>query len=76
MSRPPRPLTAFGDELLTKRLVANVAGKGDRFASFRSDQLDDLFGVRLLDGQISEGHIGAFARTRWPPPARSPSPRR
>jgi hypothetical protein len=42
--------------------VANVAGDRYGLAAFLADEIDHLLGVRLLDGKIVDGHVGALAR--------------
>ena len=51
-----RAVDHFAAELLGPKVARNA----DADAALGLDQLDDLLGVRLLERQVGDGHVGAF----------------
>ena len=58
---PPELVDGFLDRALAETLVADVAGNGDRPASFLFDNVLGLGGIVVL-AQVQDGDVGAFAR--------------
>ncbi len=59
--KPAQRLDGLGDELGAERLVAEIAGHGDRLATRRLHERDHFLRVGLLFGQVVQHEVRTLA---------------